>query len=63
MDAEIPIELAADELIRAINAGEKVDPNLLKIFILRANAQNEINRKTRIKEEAKNLKPSDVDFF
>jgi len=57
------LSLQADEIIRAVNAGEKIPAEALRAFILAANANLENNRKTRIKEEAKLLKPTDVDFF
>jgi len=60
-DPNLPLQ--ADEIIRAVNAGEKIPVEALRAFILAANANLEANRKARIKEEAKLLKPTDVDFF
>ena len=59
----LPLDLAADEMIRAIKAGEPLPKEMLRAFILRAHSQHEENRKTRIKEEAKKLKPDDINFF
>ena len=58
-----PLELQAEELIRAIKAGEKIPRDILQSFILRAHEQHEENRKTRIKEEAKKGKNDPIDFF
>lgn len=59
----LPLELQADELIRAIKAGEQIPLDILKTFILTAQGQHDENRKKRIKEENKKLSEKDIDFF
>lgn len=59
----LPLDLQADEMIRAIRAGEPMPREILQSFILRAHSQHEENRKTRIKEEAKKGKNDPIDFF
>ena len=63
IEPNTPLELQADEVIRMVQAGEKIPLDILRGFIQKAHAQHEENRKARIKAEAKAAKPSDIDFF
>jgi hypothetical protein len=63
MPEPLPLELQADELIRAVQAGEKIPLDILRSFILKAHSQHDANRTARAKEEAKKGKNDPIDFF